>query len=77
MFLKVLMLIIQECLINIFFVAISEKVFKFQSSVFNGFHDILMMSIGISNIVILNIHGVDCRCVMYKRKATNLLRNTV
>ena len=76
MFLKVLILIIQECLINILFVTVSEKVFKFQSSVFNDFHDILM-SIGISNIVILNIHGVDCRCIIYKREATNLLRNTV
>ena len=51
------------------------KVFKFQSSVCNGCHDVLMMYI---NIFILNIHDVDCRCIIVginKTEVMNLLRN--
>ena len=32
-----------------------DKEFKFQPDVYNGCHDVLMMSIGLNHIVILNI----------------------
>lgn len=40
------------------------KRFDFQSSVYNGYHDISMMSSGINSFVILYINGVDCRYVI-------------
>ena len=36
--------------------------FKFQINVGNRYHDLLMMSINVSDIVILNIKGFDYRC---------------
>ena len=39
------------------------KGFKFQSTVCDGCHDALMMSIEINSIAILNIHGVDYQCI--------------
>ena len=33
---------------------------RFQPTVCDGCHDVLMMSIDINNINILNIHGIDC-----------------
>ena len=47
-------------------------------SVCNSYHDVLMISIDISNIFISNIHDIDCRCIIVginKREAINLLRN--
>ena len=38
-----------------------DKGFKFQPDVCSGYHDVLMMSMNLSNIAILNIHGVDYR----------------
>ena len=38
--------------------------FKFQSNVCNGRHDLLMMSINLSNIAILNIKGSDHCCII-------------
>ena len=38
--------------------------FKFQPNVCNRYHDLLMMSINLSNIAILNIKGSDCRCII-------------
>ena len=43
-----------------------DKWFKFQSSVSNACHDALMMSIGIKSIIILNIYGVNYRCIIVK-----------
>ena len=37
---------------------ILDKVFRFQPDVCNGCHDVLMMSITLSNIAIVNIHRV-------------------
>ena len=45
---------------------------------FNGCHNVLMMSIDINSIVILNIYGVDYRCIIVgisKIEAINLLKN--
>ena len=41
-----------------------DKVLKFQPSVCNCCHDLLMMSMNLNNIAILNIHGVDYRFVI-------------
>ena len=51
----------------------------FQKTVCNGCHDILLMSIDISSIVILNIQDVYYRFVIFgitKSEVINLLRNT-
>ena len=37
--------------------------FKFQPNVCNGYHNLLMMSISLSNIAILNIKCSDCSCI--------------
>ena len=55
-----------------------DKGFKFQPDVCNGCHDVLMMSLNVSNIPILNIHGADYRCIISgisKSEAVNLLQN--
>ena len=55
-----------------------NKGFKFQPSVCNGYHDLLMMSLNLSNIVILNIKGADYRCIISatsKSEAINLMKN--
>ena len=53
--------------------------FKFQPNVCNRCHDLLMMSVNLSNIVILNIKGSDYRCIISlisKNEAINLMLNT-
>ena len=52
--------------------------FMFQSNVRNRFHDLLMMSINLSDIAILNIKGCDYHCtisLISKNKAINELQN--
>ena len=52
--------------------------FKFQPNVCNRCHDLLMMSINLSDIAILNIKGSDYRCIISlvnKNEAINLLQN--
>ena len=52
--------------------------FTFQSNVCNRCHDLLMMSINLSNIAILNIKGSDYICIISlisKNEAINLLQN--
>ena len=52
--------------------------FKFQPNVCNRCHDLLMMSMNLSNITILNIKGSDYRCIISlnsKNKAINLMQN--
>ena len=39
--------------------------FKFQPDVCNRCHDVLVMSINLSDIAVLNINGVDYRCIIY------------
>ena len=41
-----------------------DKGFKFQPNVCNGCHDILMMSMNLSDIAILNINSVDYCCII-------------
>ena len=52
--------------------------FKFQSNVCNRCHDLLMMSINLSDIAILNIKDSDYRCsisLISKNEAINLTQN--
>ena len=52
--------------------------FKFQSNVCNRCHDLLMMSINLSDIAILNIKDSDYRCsisLISKNEAINLMQN--
>ena len=52
--------------------------FKFQPNACNRFHDLLMMSINLSDIAILNIKGSDYHCIislMRNNEAINLLQN--
>ena len=52
----------KECIICHYWY-FSDKRFRFQPAVCNGYHDVLM-SIYINSIAILNIHGVDYRCII-------------
>ena len=50
--------------------------FKFQQNVCNRCHDLLMMSMNVSDIAILNIKGSDYRCIISlisKNKAISLM----
>ena len=54
------------------------KGFKFQANVCNGCHDLLMMSMNLSDIAILNIKGSDYCCIISlisKNEAINLMQN--
>ena len=55
-----------------------NKGFKFQSYVCNRCHDLLMMSMNLSNLAILKIENADYRCVINeisKSEAIKLLQN--
>ena len=41
-----------------------NKGFRFQPNVCNGCHDLLMMSMNLSDIAILNIKSADSRCII-------------
>ena len=52
--------------------------FKFQPNAGNRCHDLLMMSVNLSNITILNIKGSDYRCnisLISSNEAINLMKN--
>ena len=53
--------------------AFFDKGFKFQPDGCNICHDVLMMSMNLSNIAILKIHGIVSE--ISKNEAINLLRN--
>ena len=51
--------------------------YRFQPAIFNGFHNVLI-SIDLSRIPVLNIHGADFCCmtnVISKSEIINLLQN--
>ena len=81
-FLKELMLInqenaLKECDVSHYWYFINYS-FKFQPNVCNRCHDLLMMSINLSDIAILNIKGSDYRCIISlitKNEAINLMQN--
>ena len=52
--------------------------FKFQQNVCNRCHDLLMMSVNLSNITILNIKNSDYHCIISlisKNEAISLMQN--
>ena len=52
--------------------------FKFQPNICNWCHDLLMMSVNLSDIAIWNIKGSDYRCIISfisKNEAINLMQN--
>ena len=52
--------------------------FKFQPNVCSRYYDLLMMSVNLSDIVILNIKGSDYRCInslISKNEDINLMQN--
>ena len=54
--------------------------FEFQDSVCTGCHDLTILSVNISDIVIVTVKNIDCRCIIHnikKSEAINLLRNSV
>ena len=55
-----------------------NKGFKFLANAYNGCHDLLLMSMNLSDIAILKIKGADCRCIITginKKEAINLMQN--
>ena len=62
MFLKELMLAKQVHQKSAIFATFLDKGFKFQPNICNVCHDVLMMSMKLSNIAILSINGSDYRC---------------
>ena len=53
---------------------------KFQDSVYNGCHDLTMLSDNVSDIGIITIKNVDYRCIIHNisnLEATNLLESSV
>ena len=53
--------------------------FKFQQNICKRCHDLLMMSMNLSNIAISNFKGSDYHCIISfnsKNEAINLLQNT-
>ena len=55
-----------------------NKGFKFQPNICNRFHDLLMMSMNLSDIAIVNIKGSDYCCIISlisKNEAINLMQN--
>ena len=80
-FLKELMLIkkstSKECHICHYWYFLN-KGFKFQPSVCNECHDLLMMSVNLSDTAILNINGSDYCCFISgisKNEAINFMQN--
>ena len=54
--------------------------FKFEPLVCNKCHDVLMTAYELKNIAILNVKGVDCRCILWgisKDEAVNRFNNSV
>ena len=55
-----------------------NKGFKFQPNVCNKCHDLLMMSMNLSNVAVLNSKSADYRCIISgisKNEAINLSQN--
>ena len=80
MFQKELTLIKQVHQKNICFVFFKDVGFKFEPHVCNKCHDVLMTAYELKNIAILNVKGVDFRCISWgisRDVAANRLKNSV
>ena len=57
-----------------------RKGFKFQPYVCNDFHDVLMMSMDLSDIAISKVHDVDYHCIItkiFKSEAVNSCKKII
>ena len=70
MFLKELMLIkqVHQTEVKFFTIGISYVMVKFQQNVCSRCHDLLMISMNLSDSAILNIKGSDYRCIVSLKK---------
>ena len=52
--------------------------FKVQDSVCNGCHDLIILSVNISNITIITVKNIDCCCIIHNSKSEgiNLSKNS-
>ena len=53
---------------------------KFQNTICNGCHDLTMFCLNFSDIAIMTVEGVDCRCIIHdinKSDAIHLSKNPV
>ena len=67
----------KECHICSYFYFLNKS-FKLQTYVCNSCHYLLMMSVNPDNVAILNMNGVNYRCILSgirKSEAVNLLQN--
>ena len=59
----------------------SENIgYKFEANVCKKCHNVLMTAYELKNIAILNVKGVDCRCILWgisRNEAVNILNNSV
>ena len=54
--------------------------FEFQDSICNGYHGLTMLSVNISDIVIITIKNINYRCIIHnisKSEAINLLASSM
>ena len=54
--------------------------FEFQDYVYNGFHDLTMPCLNISDIIIVTVKNVDYRCIIHNiiiSEPIDLLKNSV
>ena len=54
----------KECMIRCYWY-FKDNGYKFEPYVCNGCHDISMMAYELENIAVLNVKGVDYRCVIW------------
>ena len=67
----------KECDISYYWYILNHS-FKFQPNVYNRCHNLLMMSMNLSDIAIVNIKGSNYRCIISlisKNEAINLMQN--
>ena len=69
----------KECILSHYWY-FKDVGFKFEPHVCNKCHDVLMTAYELKNIAILNVKGVDFRCILWgisKDEAVNRLNNSV
>ena len=69
----------KECMLYYYW-SFKEVGFKFEPHVCNKCHDVLMTAYELKNIAILNVKGVDFRCILWgisRDEAVNRLNNSV
>ena len=66
-----------ECFVTISFF---HNRFRFQDSVYNGCHDLTILSVNKSNIALITVKNVDYHCIIHeisKAEAINFLESSV